>query len=484
MGKFSLREAARVCLPDVRVDPVQEDSSCFSSTHVQLEPWPQFREDLEAFINGLDNTEKRLSTFFRQRYVPVASEESIMHALNFIAFPLVEEMAKQLRIPFRYRHGDGRSYSFATQVVVDTSVASSSFLCEGATRSEPSGVHGVGHIVDPWNVELTQVGTGDRKVEYRVQRLFGCMVLDEARVGYISSYHQTVFFRRPDATSKRLQFSPVFGREGATVGAFVFLLHGLSREPELRMDRKLVPFASTRGSTLLGIRPMPRGGHARLQVVDACRLGDMSAPSIEELGLTGRVAGLARFGNVLEGCFKSTGIRIVFKTFDLREEGAAEAFEQEQKAYVAMQDLYGVYTATFYGVGRLPHFNAVYLALSDEGTRKLGDDRVTRHTVAALRLGLNQIHARGVLHGDLKRSNMMIARDGGPRFLDFDCSKMRPKRWEMQEEMEQVQELLEEPIDMTKFWKAWLKAGGLPNKPLLSSNHDLHKREWYCRLVI
>ena len=43
-----------------------------------------------------------------------------------------------------------------------------------------------------------------------IQQLYGDMILDESRYGFISNYNQTVFFRRARVvTDKTLEFSPV-----------------------------------------------------------------------------------------------------------------------------------------------------------------------------------------------------------------------------------------------------------------------------------
>jgi hypothetical protein len=87
--------------------------------------------------------------------------------------------------------------------------------------------------------------------------------------------------------------------------------------------------------------------------------------NFQEIGITSWVIGMGKFGNVVEG-EATNGLPLAIKMFDLRIREAALAFVHEQKVYKELRELQGHCIPIVYAVGRIPHCNVVYLALSDE----------------------------------------------------------------------------------------------------------------------
>jgi hypothetical protein len=145
---------------------------------------------------------------------------------------------------------------------------------------------------------------------------------------------------------------------------------------------------------------------------------------LNEIGVTGRVIGMGKFGNVLEGKF-SNGLPLALKLFDLQVTDALQAFVQEQVAYKKLKTLQEHCIPILYAVERIPHCNVVYLALSEEGSCELGSSRRTQ-----------TVRANVLLH------------DGIPKFIDFEESLVessveKVNVEEFSNERKYIEELLE-----------------------------------------
>jgi serine/threonine protein kinase len=167
---------------------------------------------------------------------------------------------------------------------------------------------------------------------------------------------------------------------------------------------------------------------------------------LNEIGVTGRVIGMGKFGNVLEGKF-SNGLPLALKLFDLQVTDALQAFVQEQVAYKKLKTLQEHCIPILYAVERIPHCNVVYLALSEEGSCELGSSRRTQTVRANVLRALEQIHGLGVVHNDIKLSHVLL-HDGIPKFIDFEESLVessveKVNVEEFSNERKYIEELLE-----------------------------------------
>lgn len=167
--------------------------------------------------------------------------------------------------------------------------------------------------------------------------MYGDMILDETKYGFISNYNHSVFFRKADnVQDKTLEFSPTIlvGESPLTAFLFVLFRAHADRAVKKQLPRAAVPIAPV-GVYPLILPPMisvsssgrerrhPRdtitvhaGKHWRagrrrfLEVdlssfsVDVCLVEDLhTSPgcSLVEFCLSGRVVGLGTYGNVVEG---------------------------------------------------------------------------------------------------------------------------------------------------------------------------------------
>jgi RIO-like serine/threonine protein kinase len=167
---------------------------------------------------------------------------------------------------------------------------------------------------------------------------------------------------------------------------------------------------------------------------------------LNEIGVTGQVIGMGKFGNVVEGK-SSNGLPLALKLFDLRVTDAFRAFVREQVAYKKLETLQGYCIPILYAVGRVPHCNVVYLALSDEGSCDLGSSRRTRTVRANVLQALEKIHRLGVVHNDIKLSHVLL-HNGIPKFIDFEGSRVESSTEkvnveEFSSERQYIEELLE-----------------------------------------
>ena len=85
---------------------------------------------------------------------------------------------------------------------------------------------------------------------------------------------------------------------------------------------------------------------------------------------------------------------------------------------------------TLFGVGEHEGTPWVALEYLDGATLKerLSDERPgyreSLRVALAIAQALEEAHSRGVLHRDLKPNNVVLARDGRPRVLDFGLAKL------------------------------------------------------------
>jgi hypothetical protein len=86
-----------------------------------------------------------------------------------------------------------------------------------------------------------------------IQQLYGDMVLDESRYGFITNYNQTIFFRRAiHIADKTLEFSPVILIEEAPIQAYLYVLvqAHLHSGAKLHLQWQSVPISPTSGYNL------------------------------------------------------------------------------------------------------------------------------------------------------------------------------------------------------------------------------------------
>ena len=234
-------------MPELPVRTSQRRSSTQTDpvsprTSENLKEWPNFKEDVGAILLMLDNeTPKYVSPTNFYPLAPCADEVGVRGALETLLFPAVEMLAALLHIPFAFRSGgSGRSYSYTDMVIFDLSAPQD----VGEQMELSHRVYGNGEAKGPWQWEVQGAGNlldvlqdkkkGAKTIEI-VQQLYGDMVLDESKYGFISNYNQTIFFRRADnVLDKTLEFSPTILVGESPLIAFLFVLFRAHGERNLK----------------------------------------------------------------------------------------------------------------------------------------------------------------------------------------------------------------------------------------------------------
>jgi len=110
----------------------------------------------------------------------------------------------------------------------------------------------------------------------------------------------------------------------------------------------------------------------------------------------------------------------IYKAPELEDELLHEAL-----IYDKLQDLQGKSIPNLLGRGRFSEELLFGLLTSDEGV-DASQIEPDLFFVEKARNLLQQIHAKGVLHGDVRKENVLRNTNGDPVFIDFGLSKLIP----------------------------------------------------------
>ncbi|KAI5055998.1 hypothetical protein GOP47_0029519 [Adiantum capillus-veneris] len=319
-----------------------------------LEEWPNFLQDARMLSNTLDDTAPShlnvMDVFADAPLESAADEIGVRVAIESVMFPRINKLAAKFNIPWRYvQGGSGRSLSYTDIVIMSDDPQPT-----GNRRELSRRIFGNGEVKGPWQWEiLRDVTYAARLIDKKkgqamkevLQQLFGDMVLDETKYGFITNYNSTVFFRRTDL--KSLQFSPVVAVEDAPLEKF-FLVISLAYRDRLEkhaLSRVTVPDTPPQGYKIAVAQGemITRSGRlsARPTITVSASSSSRKRPrsfttidffqehgAFETLGISGNVIGFAKYGNVLEGEFDH--IKLALKTYDFRFEAARTAYLHEE----------------------------------------------------------------------------------------------------------------------------------------------------------
>jgi serine/threonine protein kinase len=188
--------------------------------------------------------------------------------------------------------------------------------------------------------------------------------------------------------------------------------------------------------------------------------GDSRAGSTSVHNLPGgEYLGSFRTGLARRTCID--GKAAVIKILDIAKMPEREVeIQHEACVYHQLDDLWGKEVPSLLGCGRLQENFLCALATTDEGNSlddldgsANDDDRISNPDadsfLAAAKAALRKIHDRGVLHGDIRRGNILKRHsDGAPVFIDFGMAKVMhgPVSEEARmQEMNELEMVLSEP---------------------------------------
>ncbi|KAK9826050.1 hypothetical protein WJX74_008021 [Apatococcus lobatus] len=262
------------------------------------------------------------------------------------------------------------------------------------------------HYVDA----VRQGGKSFEAVRQNIAQTFMYMVEERAMYGILNTKTKYVFFQRDsDVASGRVRISETFDGETEPVGPI-----------------------------LVWIAAMAAGGSGKKQRV---------LPHIEhellEIGQTRH-----RGHNFLLREGKCCGQDALFKVFDFfKRPEALATLEEEAGIYERMATIQGAYVPSILQVGLSYGGGMGFMAMSAGGPSLAGGCSTLEHDQA--KKALQQVHACGVLHGDVNASNFIRAADGsshqnGILVVDFvESIYLSSLRWEAKaEEIMQLEQAL------------------------------------------
>uniref|UniRef100_A0A7I4D8Z5 Protein kinase domain-containing protein n=1 Tax=Physcomitrium patens TaxID=3218 RepID=A0A7I4D8Z5_PHYPA len=143
-------------------------------------------------------------------------------------------------------------------------------------------------------------------------------------------------------------------------------------------------------------------------------------------------------GNIVRGIYEGhvVAVKLAVVCSD-----RAEALINEASAYLKLQEYWGKYVPALISHGTTVNGNVVYVATELIKGFELGMERLTPEVVTASFEALTAIHASGMLHGDIRRENILVPKGGrrGVRFIDFGFARSVTSADDCCEELAQLQ---------------------------------------------
>lgn len=131
------------------------------------------------------------------------------------------------------------------------------------------------------------------------------------------------------------------------------------------------------------------------------------------------------------------------KVFDVNDHFGFAQFHHELSAYTQLQRLQGRCIPKVLAVGRLPHSGEPLLAV------QLGDplpEPITPELAAGIRRTLQQLHAAGAVHGDVRLQNMLMRpeQEGHVLLCDLERCIVRANGAAIESEQQELELLLQQ----------------------------------------
>jgi hypothetical protein len=264
--KLTAKDLAMAPFPELPARVSQRLSS--SRTHAvspktfsELKPWANFLADARQLSATLDAQIAEYADPMEclGPLEPCSDEVGVRGALEHLLFPSIKKLVVGLGCPLRdLSGGSGRSYSYTDLVILDASVPQP----QGNRKELSNRVYGNGEAKGPWQWSMPLSQELDealaecrdpKKFVEPIQQLYGDMVLDETRYGFITNYNQTVFFRRAaQVEDKTLEFSPVILIGKAPIQAYLYVLVQAHSDAgaKVQLQRRSVPITPAIGYNL------------------------------------------------------------------------------------------------------------------------------------------------------------------------------------------------------------------------------------------
>jgi serine/threonine protein kinase len=155
-----------------------------------------------------------------------------------------------------------------------------------------------------------------------------------------------------------------------------------------------------------------------------------------------------RLKNWLWGCRLPDGKLVVWKLANIYSPERTE-LSQENAGYEALSSLQGTLLPRKLSFGMMSGWEALVLTLSRVPGRELDLERDSA-LFSQVRQGLQEIHSLGVLHGDVRCANILVAPCANPQhvvFIDLGRCRMNAGEAALAKEMEHLNEMLRSGCD-------------------------------------
>ncbi|KIY99337.1 hypothetical protein MNEG_8623 [Monoraphidium neglectum] len=249
--------------------------------------------------------------------------------------------------------------------------------------------------------------------------------------GFLTCLNSTYFIRRTGRD--RYEFTDAIRPFDTGPTVLEMLMYVLMKQEEAGPwpsateggEQQAVPAGATSAAAAAASRNQRYPLCSRIADASGASGGQKAGSSEQEhaasaLELTGKRLGWGKCGGVNVGWFH--GQPAAIKAIDLSKQGSLlPALQAEVAIYDRLKPLQGVCIPVLYGCGFWNYRNTYFVATSIVAGKQPG--RSTREGRQAAEQALRQIHARGVLHGDIRRPNIFVAVVDGrweAWIIDFD----------------------------------------------------------------
>jgi hypothetical protein len=251
-----------------------------------------------------------------------------------------------------------------------------------------------------------------QKVKKAVEQLWAYMTVNHLLYGVLTTHQETYFFRRhdPDAvpadTTTQLEISLAISHESeppvTLMAAWLYMLQAVNKQY----------FYSSPFNT-------PRIRRARKMPISY----EQNGLSVNDVYFGQRLLVHGAAGTAVDGhC--GPYMDCVMKLVDGLNGpgGSVETLKREVQVFQRLEALQGTIIPSFYQYGRL--WDWLHLIAMENCGAPLEVNEVACHT-GTIRGLVQALHNKGVLHGDIRKANILKDKQGQIRLIDFSHSKLK-----------------------------------------------------------
>jgi serine/threonine protein kinase len=251
-----------------------------------------------------------------------------------------------------------------------------------------------------------------QKVKKAVEQLWAYMTVNHLLYGVLTTHQETYFFRRhdpntaPDHSTAQLEISLAISHDSeppvTLMASWLYMLQAVNKQY----------FYSSPYNT-------PRMRRARKTPITY----EQQGLSVSDVYFGERLLVHGAAGTAVDGhCGHHTNC--VMKLVDGLNgpEGSVETLEREVQVFQRLQNLQGTVIPRFFRYGML--WDWLHLIAMENCGEPLHEAEIAGHA-GRIRELVQALHDKGVLHGDIRRDNILKDGKGNVRLIDFSHSKFK-----------------------------------------------------------